>query len=131
MEAAQVGTCGRATDVFPGGGDNANAWASLGADDQDEWIEVGFAQPMQASAVEIYETFNPGSISAIELIDAGGEHRTAYQGAPGATGKTANKLRAEITCTGSPIVAVRVKLASAMVPGWNELDAIGLVPCAD
>ena len=117
--------------MFPGGGDNANAWASLGADDQDEWIEVGFAQPMQASAVEIYETFNPGSISAIELIDAGGEHRTAYQGAPGATGKTANKLRAEITCTGSPIVAVRVKLASAMVPGWNELDAIGLVPCAD
>lgn len=120
-----------APDVFPGGGDNANAWASLGADDQDEWIEVGFAQPMQASAVEIYETFNPGSISAIELVDAGGERSTAYQGAPGATGQTANKLRAEITCTGSPIVAVRVKLASAMVPGWNELDAIGLVPCAD
>ena len=120
-----------APDVFPGNGDNASAWASLGADDRDEWIEVGYAQPMQISAVEIYETFNPGAISAIELITADGEHIAAYQGAPGATGQTSNKLRAEVGCTSSPIVAVRVQLASTTVPGWNELDAIGLVPCAE
>jgi len=120
-----------APDVFPGHGDNANAWASLGADDRDEWIEVGYAQAMPVSAVEIYETFNPGAISAIELITADGEHLAVYQGAPGATGQTANKLRAEVGCTGAPIVAVRVKLASTTVPGWNELDAIGLVGCAE
>ena len=118
-----------APDVFPGHGDNANAWASLGADDRDEWIEVGYAQPMRVSAVEIYETFNPGAIRAIELITADGEHLAAYQGAPGATGQTANKLRADVGCTASPIVAVRVQLASTTVPGWNELDAIGLVAC--
>lgn len=117
--------------MFPGHNDNANAWASLGADDRDEWIEVGYAQPVRISAIEVYETFNPGSVSAIELITADGERITGYQGAPGATGQGANKLRAEVGCTSSPIVAVRVKLASVTVPGWNELDAIGVVPCAE
>ena len=120
-----------APDVFPGSGDNQNAWASLGADDQDEWIEVGFAQPMRISAAEIYETYNPGAISAIELTTASGKTIVAYQGSPHATGMASNKLRAEVGCTTEPIAAVTVRLASTQVAGWNELDAIGLVPCAE
>lgn len=120
-----------APNVFPSGGDHANAWASLGADDREEWIEVGYAQPVHASAVEVYETYNPGAVSAIELVTASGERVTAYQGAPAATGLTTHKLRAELGCTSEPIVAVRVRLASPQVAGWNELDAIGLVPCAE
>jgi hypothetical protein len=44
----------------PSPGDNANAWASLGADDRDEWLEVGFENAGRVNAVEIYETYNPG-----------------------------------------------------------------------
>lgn len=118
-----------APDVFPGHGDNVNAWAPLGADDHDEWIEVGFAQPMRASAVEVFETLNPGAVSAIELVTASGARLTAYQGQPAALGAIANRLHADLGCTDEPIVAVNVKLASPQVAGWNELDAIGLVPC--
>jgi hypothetical protein len=120
-----------APDVFPGQGDNVNAWASHGADDRDEWIEVGFAQPMRASAVEVLETLNPGAVSAIELVTASGARVTAYQGQPAALGPISHRLRADVGCTAEPIVAVHVKLASTRVPGWNELDAIGLVPCAE
>ena len=120
-----------APDVHPGHGDNPRAWASLGADDRDEWLEVGFAQPMHASAVEVYETFNPGAVRAITLITASGERISAYQGTPGATGAVSNVLRAQLGCTAEPIVAVRVDLASAAVGGWNEIDAIGLAPCAE
>jgi len=115
-------------DVFPASGDNANAWASLGADDHDEWIEVGYAQPMHVGAIEIFETFNPGAVSAIEMITASGQRITAYQGSPHASGAS-NKLHVETGCTAEPIVAVNVRLASTKVAGWNELDAIGLVPC--
>jgi len=120
-----------APDVYPAHGDNTNAWASLGADDRPEWLEVGFAQPMPISAVEVYETFNPGAVSSIELITADGARIPAYQGVAGATGQTSNKLRAEVGCTDASIVGVRVHVASTVVAGWNELDAIGIVPCAE
>jgi hypothetical protein len=119
-----------APDVFPAHGDNANAWASLGADDRDEFLEVGYSQPMRASAVEIYETFNPGAVRSITLITTSGTHISAYQAAPSATGVTAHRLRVDIGCTAEPIAAVRVELGSMQVPGWNEIDAIGLVPCS-
>ena len=116
--------------MFPAHGDNANAWASLGADDRDEWIEVGYARPTRVSAVEVLETYNPGAISSIELVTASGQRIQAYQGAPATTGQTANRLHVDVTCTVEPIVSVAVHLASTKVAGWNELDAIGLQPCA-
>jgi len=118
-----------APDVFPAHGDNVNAWASLGADDKDEWLEVGYAQPTRISAIEIFETYNPGAISAVEMITASGEHVTAYQGTPRAGG-SAKKLHIDVGCTAEPIVAINVRLASRQVAGWNELDAIGVSPCA-
>jgi hypothetical protein len=118
-----------APDVFPTHGDNANAWASLGADDKDEWLEVGYAQPTRISAIDVFETYNPGAISAVEMITASGEHITAYQGAPQANG-AANKLHVDVGCTAEPIVAVHVRVASRQVAGWNEIDAIGVSPCA-
>jgi hypothetical protein len=119
-----------APDVFPAHGDNANAWASLGADDRDEYLEVGFTQPMRASAVEIYETYNPGAVRSITMITTSGKRIEAYRANPSATGQNVNILRADVGCTGEPIVAVRVELGSKVVEGWNEIDAIGLVPCA-
>jgi hypothetical protein len=119
-----------APDVFPANGDNANAWASLGADDRDEFLEVGFAQPIRASAIEIYETYNPGAVRSITLITTSGTHISAYRGNPTASAG-ANRLRVDAQCTAEPIVAVRVELGSMAVPGWNEIDAIGLVPCTE
>ncbi len=120
-----------APDVFPAHGDNANAWASLGADDHDEWIEVAYAQPIRASAVEILETYNPGAVTAIELVTVDGERIAVYQGAPGPKGPSSNKLHVDLGCTAEPIASVKISLGSTKVAGWNELDAIGLVPCAE
>lgn len=119
-----------APDVFPSHGDNANAWASLGADDQDEWLEVGYAQPTRISAIDVLETYNPGAISSIEMITASGQRIPAYQGTPRANG-AANKLHVDVGCTAEPIVAVTVRIASRQVAGWNEIDAIGVSPCAE
>ncbi|MFN0251390.1 MAG: hypothetical protein ACKV2T_31230 [Kofleriaceae bacterium] len=120
-----------APDVYPAHGDNSNAWASLDADDRDEYLEVGFAQPRRASAVEIYETYNPGAVRSITMITTSGKRIEAYRANPSATGQNLNILRADVGCTAEPIAAVRVELGSKAVEGWNEIDAIGLVPCAE
>ena len=114
-------------DVFPGSGDNPRAWASREADAQSEFIEVGFAHPVAMRELQLFETFNPGAIASIETISVSGARRTiAHQVAP-ASG--AQVTRVPLAC-GEPIAAVRVTLASGAVAGWNELDAIGGVPCA-
>jgi hypothetical protein len=118
-----------APDVYPASGDNALAWASENADDRVEWIEVGYATPTTINAVEIYETFNPGAIDRVELVTAGGNRIEAYAGKAGAQGQAARIHRVDVPCTDEPIVGVRVRLASAAVPEWNEIDAIGVVPC--
>jgi hypothetical protein len=112
-----------APDVYPAQGDMPHAWASATPDAAVEFIEVGYARPMRAIGVDIYETFNPGAVSEVALISSGGAVTLA------ADPVTDEPLQVRTECTAEPIEAVRVTLASAQVPGWNEIDAIGLVPC--
>jgi hypothetical protein len=116
-------------DVYPAGGDNANAWASRDADAATETLEVGFDQPHRMRALDVFETYNPGAISHVEVITADGEHHLVYDGTPRAMGVASYKRSIAFACTSEPVVAVKVTLASGAVPGWNEIDAIAGTPC--
>ena len=116
-------------DVYPQSGDQPKAWASREADAGPEFIEVGFAQPHRIHQLQVYETYNPGAISRVELVTSSGRHIDISR-APAADGTTANVRKLEFACTSEPIVSARITLDSAAVAGWNELDAIGAVPCA-
>ena len=116
-------------DVFPAYGDHDKAWGTHGPDDPDEYIEVGFDHPGSVQAIEVFETFNPGAIDQVEIITTRG-HRIAVpltgpQPTPGVSAHRTFTLR----CTKEPIASVRIHLDSQHVSGWNELDAIGVVPC--
>jgi len=110
-------------DVYPRTGDLPNAWASQQPDAATEFIEVGYDKPQRASAVRIFETFNPGAISRIDTFTEHGSSAYAVNGS------SEQPFELQIPCSADPIVAVRVTLDSASVPGWNEIDAIGLVSC--
>lgn len=120
-----------APDVYPASGDQVNAWASLGADDRTELLEVGLERAARVSAVEVYETFNPGAVTQLELVTASGARSVVYRARAEQLGSATRVLRADIGCTSEPIVAVRVTIDSRAVEGWNEIDAIGVVPCAE
>jgi hypothetical protein len=118
-----------APDVYPQSGDNQNAWASLEADAKSEFLEVGFDQPHRLRGIDVFETLNPGAVDHVEIITADGKRTTIYDGAAHAMGQAAFDRRIDFACTDQPVVGVRVTLASAAVPGWNEIDAIGGAPC--
>lgn len=119
-----------APNVYPQHGDIAQAWASKSADEHPEWIELGYATPRAISAVEIYETFNPGAVSTVELITTSGRRIELRPASLPTQEVTAAKKRViETPCTSEPIAAVRINLASQQVSGWNEIDAVGLVAC--
>lgn len=117
----------KAPDVYPASGDEPKAWASAMEDNQVEFIKVTYATPVVAKAVWVYETFSPGAISKITVTAADGDH-VVYTKAVPATLGICSHITSASTKTCSPISAVRVDLDSPKVPGFNEIDAIGLVP---
>lgn len=114
-------------DVYPSGADEPKAWATLGLDDMNEYIVVSYANPVMAEAVWVYETYNPGAVKKITITTADGDKVIYDNATPMAIGACAH-IRAAATMTCSPISKVRVDLASDLVSGWNEIDAIGLLP---
>jgi hypothetical protein len=118
-------------NVFPKHGDIPQAWASHGPDDGAEWIEVGFARPSAIAAVVIYETYNPGAVARVTLTMENGATIAAPMDQEVAETSPEGSVhrRFELACTQGRVQAVRLELDSVRVPGWNEIDAIGVVPC--
>ncbi len=110
-------------------GDNAQAWATRLADAPDEWIELTFANPVPAAAVRVRQSFNPGAIVRVELIDTAGGVQTVFQGTDTNVYPRASIgwLVVKFPTTAQPIERVRLSLDSVAVRGWNEIDAVQLV----
>ena len=79
----------------------------------------------------MYETYNPGAIARVVLISEGGAIVEAPMGQ--AVEETSPEgsvhRRFELACTPYRVRRVRLELDSMRVPGWNEIDAVGIVPC--
>jgi len=106
-------------------GDARTAWASLEADGGEEWLELGYENPVVPTRVRVHETFNPGAIVKIEGRDEKGEWRVLWQGHDPVR-EGAGWLEVDVA-PGFPTRAVRLTLDSANVPGWNEIDAVELI----
>jgi LSD1 subclass zinc finger protein len=117
-----------APDVYPRSGDVDGAWAPLQTDGGHEWITVRFAAPVRAASIVWVETFNPGAVIRVDDLSDPSAPASLWGGA---TSAPTGAAVAELTLAGARTVsAVRIVLDTRRVSGWNELDAIGLVPAA-
>lgn len=106
------------------GADDPKAWATALADGGAEWLAVTYKTPVLASSIHIVETLNPGAVTRVVVTGSDGEEQEVWQGtdptkAPGGT------LKVPLPKP-MPVRNVRVELDTARVPGWNEIDAVGL-----
>lgn len=110
----------------PDGGDVATSWAPASADGQNEWIELHYAEAVQPIAVLVFETASPGALSQIEFYDASGAARTVW-------GDDPKPVNAPLRVVNAPVEVdfttqrVRLSILSTLIPGWNEIDAVGLL----
>jgi hypothetical protein len=110
-------------------GDNAKAWAAKAPDAGEEWIELTYAQAVGATGVRVVQSFNPGAIIRIEVIDAAGVATVVWQG-PDLTAYTKSEigtLAVNFPATATAVARVRIVLNEKAVSGWNEIDAVQLV----
>lgn len=123
-----AGAATGAPDV-PTHGDNASAWAMANPDGSDEWIELLYARPVHATGVRVVQSFNPGAVARIDVIDRNGKTTTVWRG-PDTTPYESGKigvLEAKFEPTTEPIAQVFLHLDAKRVSGWNEIDAVALL----
>ena len=105
---------------------SATAWRPGTPDGGEEWIELRYEQPVFASAVEVYETLNPGAVTRVLVRDFEGQLHEVWAGTdPNDTCPAV--LRVDFERLAFPINVVRVELNTALVPGFNQIDAVKLI----
>jgi hypothetical protein len=101
------------------------AWSSKTPDSGIEWIELTFAKPVRANAVRVRESSGSGALIKIEVFDEKGAAHTVWTGTDST--KELNYLIAEFPKTAFMTNRVKLTLATNVVGGWNQIDAVQLV----
>ena len=113
--------------VYPRFGHLAGAWAPRGRG-PDEWIELEFDEPVRVGAIEIYETFTPGTVVAVKLRHgpaATGEWVVAWQGeAQRELPPAARIFSPQLEQLPFSTRHVRLELDLRSAVAWPEIDAV-------
>lgn len=111
-----------------GAGDMVTAWASGTQDGQPEWLELTYEVAIKPVEVHVVETYNPGALFQVTALTPSGMEAVLWKGADPTRpdvaegrGTSVVKVRAAVKTN-----RIRIHLASDKVPGWNEIDAVGI-----
>lgn len=113
-------------DFYPNYGDSGYAWAPAYKNNGLQWVELGFTEAVYVDSVDIYESFNPGAIVKVELVDTTGRWHLIWEGKGGSAGTTARVFRVKNDIVSVPCQRVRITLDTDSVSGWNEIDAVSI-----
>lgn len=119
--------------MVPGSGANECAW-SPGAEDnsQGEFIRLGFAKAIPVRQIAIHENFNAGAISAVILFDEKGEGHDVYKNpVPGPVAESGRMWNLYIDRTKFKANAIEIRLNTAAVKGFNQIDAVAISDSED
>jgi hypothetical protein len=92
-----------------------------------EWLEVDYATPVVPAMVQVYETYHPGALVCVTVFGPDGAEVDAWLGTDPTPATTASGVSTVPLAVKFKISRVRLYLDSSKVPGWNEVDAVGLV----
>lgn len=110
-----------------GFGDKRTAWASATQDGQMEWLIVEYDRPVTPEAVVIHETYNPGAVVKVARFDLFGIEQVLWEGQDPTPSTAAGGVSRIPLAYNKPVDRLKIYIDSPAVPGWNEIDAVGIV----
>jgi hypothetical protein len=105
--------------------DDGNAWTSKTPDGGIEWLDLKYPKPVHAEEVRVRESFGSGAVIKVEIFDEQGAPHTVWAGNDPTT--DLNYLLVKFPKTTFTTDRVKITLATNVVPGWNEIDAVQLI----
>ena len=116
----------------PEAGDIKTAWAAASADVEAETLVLVYAQPVNPTGVEIYESYNPGAVARIEVLDPNTDDWVVvWEGVADTAGEEIAVFSPQLTPVDFATDQVRLTLDEPLIPGWNEIDAVKLIGVAE
>jgi hypothetical protein len=106
-------------------GDDGKAWTSKTPDAGIEWLDLTFPKPVHADEVRIRESCGSGAVIKVEVFDEQNAAHTVWAGNDPTT--DLNYLMLKFPPTPYKTARVKITLATNVVPGWNEIDAVQLL----
>ena len=110
----------------PGAGDIVTAWASATTDSQKEWLILDYEKAVTPTQIFVHETYNPGAMERVSVFNEAGQEITVWQGddpTPPGSSRGVSSIPISVNFKTS---RVKIYLDSPRVPGWNEIDTVGL-----
>lgn len=109
-------------------GDEITAWAALNADVQEETLVLTFDVAVIPTGIEIYETYNPGAVVKVEVLDLNtDEWIVVWEGVADTVGEEIAVFSPPLSTVEFATNQVRLTIDEPSVPGWNEIDAVRLI----
>jgi hypothetical protein len=106
-------------------GDDGKAWTSKTPDGGIEWLDLKYPKPVHAEEVRVRESFGSGAVIKVEIFDEQGAPHRVWAGNDPTT--DLNYLMVKFPKTAFTTDRVKITLATNVVPGWNEIDAVQLI----
>lgn len=117
-----------APDTYPNYGDIETAWTSEYQDLQREFLELGYYDnPEPVRSIAIFETYNPGFVDTVYVKNPmTGLWEVVYQDSAKDAGDSSRIFIINFPETNFKVSEIRLAMDMIAVPGWNEIDAVGL-----
>ncbi|MCP3978743.1 MAG: hypothetical protein GY716_05355, partial [bacterium] len=102
--------------------DGPTNWSPADPVSTPEFLELGYATPVQATGVSVHEALESGFVTSIELRDFSGSLQTIWSG----TDNTACGDVFSPTWNSTPYLVTGVRV-NTQAPNWEEVDAVELL----
>ena len=110
-------------------GDSKTAWATLKAEMGEQWLELSYERAVEPAKIRIHETFNPGAVCKVEVFDAEGNGQIVWEGID-SNKECPGYFEVDASVVTAATNRIKIHVDTNRVKGWNEIDAVALVPKA-
>src|SRR6266850_1456226 len=110
----------------PGAGDIVTSWASATTDSQKEWLILDYEKPVSPTQIDVHETYNPGALERVSIFNDAGQEITVWNGTDPTPSGSSRGVSSIPVSANFKTSRVKIYLDSPSVPGWNEIDTVGL-----
>jgi outer membrane protein OmpA-like peptidoglycan-associated protein len=108
-------------------GESVCAWSTAGADTYaEEYIKVGFENPARIKQVSIGENWGSGAIIRVLAYDSTDREYIIHENKEYDPTEKGRMWNINILQTEYKVHAIKLIVAPAKIPGYNQIDAIGI-----
>lgn len=105
-------------------GDSSQAWAPANEDGTQEYLTVGFLEPLKADGAIIVESCGNGFVTSIEALDTGGVYHTVWSGTDSSQPNNVVSFHPTWTATSYLVQGLRIHVNTNHSATWEEIDAV-------